>query len=539
MLLRFNRFRARAPGVSAHHLDANQAQVATNCKFGNGELKQYREPLAVNTPAKAGTKKTIYLFSGGYWFHWLTDVDVHRGPVANDTLIRTYYTGDVEPRMTYSPIAVTGGTEYPQAFYKLGIPAPLNAPTLSLGAGGGCAAAVQQNRAYVYTYVSGIGEEGPPSPATKITGVCDGQTINISGMLIAPTGNYNITKKRIYRLVTGNTTRSYELVKEIDIAITSDADAITDNNLPGPVLVSARFDPPPPGLKGLGMLPNGIATGFDGPTLWLAEPNTPHAWPYFVAADDTIVATANYDTNIIVFTEKKTYLGSGVDPSAVTLSELPINQVCVSKRGIANFNGGIIYPSPDGLVLIGPGIQRVITDAFNGSPAIFQRDEWQALKPDSILGVTHDGKYFVFYDTGTVQAGFIFDPDFGIIDIDTYATAAYNDPLTDSLYLQVGNDIVKWEGGTALKTGTWKTSKVTLPLPGPVTVCQVLAESYTDVTFKLYVDGALKHTQTVKDSKPFRMPGGYRTRIVEAEITAKDTLREFLLADNLSELAQT
>lgn len=533
MLLRFNRFRARSPGVSAHLLESSQAQVATNCKLGNGELKQFREPLAVNTPAKAGTKKTIYLFSGGYWFHWLTDVDVHRGPVANDAIIRTYYTGDVEPRMTYSPIAVTGGTQYPQNYYKLGIPAPVNAMTLTLGAGGGCAAAVQQNRAYAYTYVSALGEEGPPSPATKITGVCDGQTVNVGGMSVAPTGNYNITKKRIYRLVTGNTTRTYELVKEIDIATVSDTDAITDNNLPGSSLVSAKFDPPPAGLKGLGMLPNGIATGFDGPMLWLAEPNLPHAWPYFVVADDTIVATANYDTNIIVFTEKKTYLGSGVDPSAVTLSELPLNQVCVSKRGIASFNGGVIYPSPDGLVLIGPGVQRVITDN------LYQRDDWQALKPDSILGVYHDGKYFGFYDTGTKQAGFIFDPDFGIIDIDTYATAAYTDPLTDSLHLQVGNDIVKWEGGTALKTGVWRTPKTTMVLPGPVTVGQVLAESYTSMTLNLYADGLLKHTQTVTDAKPFRMPGGYRARIVEAEITTKDTVREILLADNLSELSLT
>ena len=87
-------FGGMAPMVSPRLLAPNQAQNAINAKLWSGELRAYRDPTAVVTPSKAGTKKTIYRFGqdvtneAQYWFHWTVDVDVVRGPVNNVVLMQ-------------------------------------------------------------------------------------------------------------------------------------------------------------------------------------------------------------------------------------------------------------------------------------------------------------------------------------------------------------------------------------------------------------------------------------------------------------------
>jgi hypothetical protein len=119
------------PRRSARLLDPKFAQNAINTELFSGELHAFRDlSAAIVTPTKAGTKKSIYRFGqdqvgdAQYWFHWLVDVDVARGPINNDASERTYWTGEAEPRVTDSAIALIGGTDYPMNWYKLGIPKP-------------------------------------------------------------------------------------------------------------------------------------------------------------------------------------------------------------------------------------------------------------------------------------------------------------------------------------------------------------------------------------------------------------------------------
>jgi len=127
-----NAFGGMVPMASPRLLDTRYATKAVNINLTSGEAKPLRAPLQIgnNILSKVGVKKSIYRFGQDrteldYWFHWLTDVDVVRGSIADDTTERTYFTGDGVPKYTYSPIAVQGGTtNYPFASFTLGVIKP-------------------------------------------------------------------------------------------------------------------------------------------------------------------------------------------------------------------------------------------------------------------------------------------------------------------------------------------------------------------------------------------------------------------------------
>jgi hypothetical protein len=63
---------------------------------------------------------------------------------------------------------------------------------------------IQESRAYVYTFVSAYGEEGPPSPATLYNGWSgDPWIIQLTAPTNANTTGRNLTNVKIYRTVTG------------------------------------------------------------------------------------------------------------------------------------------------------------------------------------------------------------------------------------------------------------------------------------------------------------------------------------------------
>lgn len=59
-----------------------------------------------------------------------------------------------------------------------------------------------------------------------------------------------------------------------------------------------------------------------------------------------------------------------------------------------------------------------------------------------------------------------------------------------------------------------------------------------DITFKLFADNVLKHTQTVTSSDPFRLPGGYLSNIYSVEIVSSIPVTRVSVAENIFELAE-
>ena len=543
MLIRLDQFAGMRPGLAPHLLPVNAAQTATDCKMVNGALASWKALSAtINDPAKVGTIKSIFLYENQYWFHWLTDVDCVYGAIAQDAWRRVYWTGDSAPKMTVVGVSVAG-PDYPTASYLLGIPAPASSPT-TVTAGTPDEPQDEtlfEDRAYVVTYVSAYGEEGPPCTPTATLTWKPGETVTLSSLPGAPSGNHNITNKKIYRTNTGSNDTAYQLVRTatyptglIPVSVTSVSDSCASDSL-GAVLPSAEWDPPPANLSGLIALPNGSLCGFVGKEVCFSVPYYPHAWPlsYRIPVDAPVVSLGAFGTSILVTTQGMPYLLTGESPEAMGREKLETGQACVSKRGTVDMGYAVIYPAPDGLIMAGTGQPFSLATA-----GVLGRDEWQALNPSSIHAYHYAGDYIGFYTTtGNKKGGFVFNPNTGDFSlITTYATAGYSDLATGKLYLVVDGLIVQWDAGAAALPYTWKSRPYYAAQPGNMGAAMVYAGAYP-VTMKVTADGTLKHTQSVADALPFRLPGGYEATKWEIELSGTPTVNMVFLASTVGEMA--
>lgn len=536
IIISIQTFGGVAPRISPKRIPPNRAQTATNCKLLSGELRPWKTTSSVVTPSKVGTKKTIYRIGqdltneAQYWLHWLNDTDVARGPIAGDTSERTYFTENGQvPRYTTASLATTGGTDYPMSYYTLGVPSPGSTPSCSVSAGG---TGTEESRAYVYTYLCGD-QEGPPSAASNIVQVQAGETVTISNMGTGPGGSYNTTAKRIYRVVTTDTGSDYRFVKEVSAATTSTTDALTGAEL-GEALPSRDWDPPPSGMLGIISLWNGMMAGFETNRVWLSEPYQPHAWPYYKTLPFGVLGLGAFGQTIVAVTKGEPQIGIGADPSSFSFRKINLAQAGVSKRSIVSMPGGVAYAAADGIAYVDSSGARIITDE------IMTREDWQALVPSSIAGYRLGDRYVGFYDTGSVQGGFIFDPSNPIASftyIDTVATAGYNDPQREALYLVVSGNIVRWDNGGSNQSYTWKSKRFVHERPVNPGVAQIEASSFaTSATFKLYADGTLMATKTVSSGEPFRLPDGYKAREFEIQIEGSVPVQAVYVAEVMEDL---
>lgn len=357
-----------------------------------------------------------------------------------------------------------------------------------------------ETRVYAWTWVNkeaGFEFESTPSDATASVDAYFDQGVYLSGRSAVPAG-YVVTHWRLYRSVNG----TYLLVDELPVSRNTYTDTKLAEDL-SETIPSLTWTPPPAALRGLTNLPNGIMAGFVGRDVYFCDPYHPHAWPeqYIQSVDYPVVGLGRMDTTLAVLTTGTPYFLQGSHPDSITVVRSDLEQACASKRSIVSTNGVVIYASPDGLVLLSSSGSKLITEN------VFTRAQWQAyFRPESIHAYSHDLKYIAFYDNGTTQGGFIFDPTSGqIILHDIYATAGFSDLQRDQLFLSSSNRTIKtWIGG-APKSLTWKSKKFWMPKPVGYTCAQLEAEAYP-VTLKVYVDGTLGHTATVADRTAFRLP---------------------------------
>lgn len=545
MLISLKTFRGERPRVDPKLLANEEAVLAQNCKLWHGDLRPFRSLLTHETPTKVGTKLSIYRFAptpgdieSGFFFHWTTDVDCVRGPIRGDTAERTYFTGDGVPKYTDSAIATSGGTDYPENDFDLGLPAPSGSVTVTPQGPAGEAEDLQK-RSYAITFVTTRGEEGPPLFTSEVDWYPTRTSIDLSNIPTAPGGDYDLgagATKRIYRTATALDDTEYYFVAEIAIATTVYSDTKADDEL-GEVLLSTTWSAPPSDMKGLEILPNGIAYGISKNEVYFSEAYLPHAWNPLNAygANYPFVGCKHVQNTVVAVTEKSPHLITGINPNAMDGHELNVAHGCASKRSMVSGRWGVGYASPDGYVVIGQGGSvEVITDEF------YTEDGWDALVPTSMLGCEFNNRILLFYDTGAATAGIIFDPQRrDLVRTTVHATAAYSDRLAKSLFLQVGADIVRWDEGGSDLTYTWRSKEFVTGRPTALTVARVLAANYTSLTFKLYADGVLVHTESVSNGKPFRMPRDYaagKARAFQFELTGTSPVKQVDIAENVSEL---
>lgn len=435
-------FGGEAPRTAPRLLENTQATEAVNCRLQRGALEALAGPdkaHALSSPAR-----TVFRHDVDGWLAWNKEVSVVKSAVT-----------DIQGETPLGHLLITGDRDYPTQYlaggrvHRLGIPRPAAAPVVTVdktaalnttevfGWGGEDASdvpprygvdhlpeiqedgitlspfgaatleglettedvGIQRSSAYCYTLVQGLADgvikaESAPSPSSDVVDVPDGGGCVISGFQIPELDGLSITHIRIYRTASGEKTSAFHFLAEIPADTEAYTDSIHDKDIPPEVLATSAWDPIPDDARGLIKTDNGLYAAFRGNELLISEPFVAYAFPaaYRLTVEDAIVALGHVDGTIVVLTKGRPYLAAGSVPESLQLTHLPIEQACVAARSVGSLPGGVIYASPDGLMLFTAGDQRLLT------AETYTRDQWQALKPETLLGTMHDGRYVAFFE---------------------------------------------------------------------------------------------------------------------------------------------
>lgn len=398
--------------------------------------------------------------------------------------------------------------------------------------------------AYVVTFLSPLVEESAPSPVSDEVFVGEGVSNAVTIPDAGPADNSFLSIGwRLYRAATGATTTAFLLVNETRYADpdnpTSDeltyTDEKSDSQL-GEVMESENWDLPPQDGHSILALPNGVMVMASKNEVVPSVRFRPHAYPvdFRLATDRNIVTLAALDTTVFALTESHTYQAIGDDPSALSMAKFGPPYACVSKRSVAYLSDiGFLYASPDGLVAGNTQRLWLISEPWI-TPREWKRDFF----PETITAIAHNDIYFGFYDTGSEKRGFVFDPaqdGFGFAPLEIGVDGVHVDPLTDSLYFTQGQDLFLWEGDPQRLTYTWRSRKELLPHPNAFSIAQVDAESYDDLTMRLFADGAQYFEKAVTGPDEFRIAPA-DGRDIEIELTGTDVVHMAEVADDVEEL---
>lgn len=365
----------------------------------------------------------------------------------------------------------------------------------------------------------------------------------------------------------------------------------------GEACPSIYWDPPVDGLKGLVSLQNGLFAAYKDSTVYVSDWNAPHAWPYehTVTIDYPIVGLGSFGNTIVVCTEAAPVLIVVQDPTNPTIKAIQENCPCVSADSIVNTRNGVIFASQNGLVLINSTSPTFITEK------LLTQDEWLPLHPESLKGAFLNNTYYGFFTNPTdTAAGFIFDLDSytystvynsivssGMVYTTQHAKVVYNDIEQAQLYvcypLENGTQysLCSFASDSRInKSFRWR-SKVNVSPQGlfNLSAARVMMTSQSSqkenehiwegkltgsslaarvmdgepingwcktnelelanaTVFNYYVDGELKYSREVKDSKPFRLPSGFRGETIEVEVKSNACIHSITLASSMGELVE-
>jgi hypothetical protein len=230
----------------------------------------------------------------------------------------------------------------------------------------------------------------------------------------------------------------------------------------------------------------------------------------------TIIVTTNGDPVYLY----------GDDPAALSQPDrVPIAQANLSKRGTVNAGSAVMYPSPDGILAVGPGTAEVVTKNY------YTRAQWQALQPSTMISAWHDQTLFVFHATGCLILRE------GVLTTTTDVIEGLHvHPENDALYVSIGGEIKQWEAGSS-RTMTWRSGYFRFPTLHTWGAARVDADGYP-VTLKMYrAEGSQTIERIIYSNDPINFPRGTSAREWQGiEVSSAYTVSQILLAQSRSEL---
>ena len=137
-ILSLQPFRGVNKALTPSELPRGAALEAKDAVLRSGDVRPIKSGEAAVASLADVDRRSLFRYrrqgtDTQLWMTW-TDPDVRAvmGPLANDAHDRVYWTGDDYPRMASYGKLTTGGTDYPVASYRLGVPAPVEPPQAAL-----------------------------------------------------------------------------------------------------------------------------------------------------------------------------------------------------------------------------------------------------------------------------------------------------------------------------------------------------------------------------------------------------------------------
>ena len=129
--IKINTFGGLAPRTSPRLLRDDLATVASDVNLESGRIVPIKENSDHLTLSNSSRKSVFkYTDSPERWLQFDEEVDVVRSPIPGETNDTVYWSGQTFPKMGRSSDIVSGSV-YPAAGFRLGIPAPTAAPTVT------------------------------------------------------------------------------------------------------------------------------------------------------------------------------------------------------------------------------------------------------------------------------------------------------------------------------------------------------------------------------------------------------------------------
>ncbi len=575
-------FGGEIPLQDARILGDTQAIAAWNTDLASGRLEGLPVPeLVRDLSASPGVVKRAYRFPGprptldpDVWLALPSPFSsVVRGPLANDTLHRIYWTnpdGDGGFWNTYARIAAS----LPP--YTLGfLPVEAYWIPVAVASGGTAPGTVPYvARSYIFTYVDQYGQESSPSvPSAVVEGASDG-TWTVFGLSNVPPTSFTsafyptVTKIRIYRTIVGATTGgNFYMVAEILIPPGVDPSlgwvdtALDVDIVNNAILESTSWAPPPAGLDGLTQLPGGMLVGFTENTLHFCEPNRPNVWPssYDLSVNYQIVGLAVWQASLVVLTQGFPSTGSGSNPANFALSQVQVAEPCIARGSIVTDLLGVYYAGPNGLIMLNYyGMQ-------NTTIKLLTKNQWLVdFAAGQLIACRHRSQYLALNAIGSGFQIDFGDPRSGLVQLNTFSAAVslWNDAYSGDSYIMAGKKVYRWDSpNTARMLWRWRSKRWSLAVPISLGACQVtltpeiLATPVVSATpldngdpalelpvgvnalFRLYAGTHLVMEKILtKEVEIFRIPGGFKTFDWQWEIVAQTPVLKVELASTMHEL---
>lgn len=590
-------FGGMIPATDDTLLPDTNSSLAQNTWLYQGSVWGLPTPKVVHTNTDATITKVYRIpnnytdpvhFSDSYWLEFSNiDTDVIRSVVIDDQYDRYYWASPSGPPKYNTRNRIAAGNTGANAPFILGIPQP-DTPSLVVTGG---SSSTQRSTAYVTTYVSAYGEEGPVSTPVDTTGKVDATwTLTLPAPASTDLGGTGadrfLTKVRIYRTVTGtNGTTTFFFVVELPISTTTYVDGASDATVSlNEILSSTTWSAPPSDLQGWVTLTNGMIAGWRKNELWFCEPFRPHAWPaqYTLTTEYPIVSLGVLGQTLVITTQGLIYTATGVDPSSMSIVKLPGIVPNTSRGSTVSAPDGVYFTSPQGLVVVSPG------GVLNVTRELIHKDRWTALVNlptlravrlsnayygfgSARLGVfdvdSFDINAFTQEDFSGSRAGVLVDPTsqsvaFNILHSDDAIINVMADAWSDEVFL-IRDGKTLWvdiSDNTSVRDPyVWRSKKFQSPDKANFTVMKAFFKDIPWAGFtlnpvpnaslvqtlapdqygllRLYADDKLVWTRELRTTgEQMRLPSGFKADYWQWEIEARVEVTSFQAATSVADL---